>query len=429
MADFKGSILELNGNKAIVMTDKCDFVTVKRQPDMAIGQERRFNNLDLYNVKKNYIKYIALVASVFVVVFSYFIYSQVYMPGTVFAFVDIDINPSIELTVDKNIQVIDTKPLNDDAKTLLNDLKLKKLSLKEAVAEVVTESEKLGYIKSDKDNAILVSASLAKGDNKGSVEEKALNSTLDDINKEAVSVDNKKIETEVLKVSPESRSQAVKNNISMGRYTLYNQIKDEGEDLSLEEAKASRVYDMLEKVHEKDKKGNPNKTNEDIKQSEPDVNIDNNNSADKGGNPNNKADKYKEDKENKQNQGSNNTRGNNNPAPRENPGAARGDTSPGKSKDGKSEKKDTGQNASDNKGLADINVKPAEAIDTATPTPRNSTEQPANNSEDKGNGLVQNADDGNNKGGKDDKGNKGSDQSDNQKDKGNSADNGKNNKK
>jgi len=425
MADFKGSILELNGKKAIVMTDNCDFVTVKRQQDMAIGQERRFNNLDLYKAKKNYIKYMALAASVCLVLLSYFMFSQVYMPGTVFAYVDIDINPSIELTVNKNIQVIDAKPLNEDAKTLLEELKLKKLPLKQAVTEVINESEKLGYIKTDKGNAILVSSALAKEDNKGSDKEKALDSVLDDIDKVTVDFDNKKIETEVVKVTSENREEAVKNNISMGRYALYNKIKQDDEALTIDEAKVSRVYDMLEKLHKLDNKGNKDNKDDEIKQVKPDTNIENNNSADKGNNQSNKADKYKEDKEDKQNQGnSGNTGGNNNTGPKDNPGAAKGDTNPGKGKNDKSEKTDTGQNASDNKGLADKNVKPAEAIDGVG--------QPSSSADgDKSkNGTGQSTENGNNdKDSKNVKENKGIDASGSQNDKGNSNDNGKNNKK
>lgn len=428
MADFKGSILELNGNKAIVMTDNCDFVTVKRQPDMAIGQERGFRNQDLYNNRKNYIKYIALAASVCLVVFSYFMFSQVYLPGTVFAYVDVDINPSIELTVDKNIQVIDTKPLNDDAKALLDELQLKKLSLKEAVAEVVKESEKLGYIRTDKENAILVSASLAKEENKGTDGEKALNTALDNIDKETVNFDNKEIETEVVKVSPENREQAVKNNMSMGRYALYNKIKQDDAALTIDEAKVSRVYDMLEKLHEMDNKGNTNKNNEETKQGKPDVNIDN--SADKGNSQNNNADKYKEEKG--QNQG-NNTGGSNSPGPKYSPGAANGngnkDNNPGKSNNEKDKKVDTGQN-DDNRGLADKNVKPAETIDSAGSSSDNSSGQTDNNKEDKGkSGTGQSNENSNNGKGGNDKGNQGSDTSGSQNDKGNSADNGKNNKK
>ena len=43
MAEFKGSILELNNKKVIVMTDKCDFITIKRTPDMYLGQQLTFS--------------------------------------------------------------------------------------------------------------------------------------------------------------------------------------------------------------------------------------------------------------------------------------------------------------------------------------------------------------------------------------------------
>lgn len=250
MANFTGSILELENDKAVVMTNACDFVKVKRKPGMFVGQQINFENKDLYVKKSSYMKYYALVASFVLLIFSYGLFSRFYLTSTVYAYFDVDINPSIELSVDKSMKVIEAKPLNDDANVLLKDLKLKKLPIKEAIEEIVKDSKKQGYIKDELQNAILVSASIDEKEVKSDVAVKALDDTLTDIKQMSIEVANGKISPEVLKVSPENRNEAVEKNISMGRFVLYNELKDDV-NLTIEDAKESRVADMINKAHAK----------------------------------------------------------------------------------------------------------------------------------------------------------------------------------
>jgi hypothetical protein len=250
MTNYTGTILELNGNKAIVMTDACDFISIQKQSEMFVGQQVKLQKSDLYTLKKNYIKHFALVASVFIIAFSYVLYYQFFMPSAAFAYIDVDINPSLEFAIDKNAQVLDIKPLNKDAQTLLKNLKLVDLPIKQAIAEVVKESKQQGFIKPNKKNAVLISASIDADKNyKTNVsEEKVLDNILTGIDSTTFDLGNEKIKPEVLKVIPEYRSLAVKNEISMGRYALYNKIKQKDINITIEEAKTARVSDMLDKA-------------------------------------------------------------------------------------------------------------------------------------------------------------------------------------
>lgn len=250
MTDFRGSILELKENQATVMTDACDFITIKRQPEMFIGQQIKFQKSDINTTGNKYKKYLALVASVFIIVLSFTFYSQVFIPNTVYAYVDVDINPSIEFAIDKNMRVLDIKPLNKDAQTLLKELKLNNLPIKQAITEVVKESRQLGFIKPNKKNAVLVSVSLGseKKRNLDKSDEKELDNILADISSTTFDLVSEKIKPDVLKVTSEERLLAVKIEISMGRYALYNKMKEKNINISVEEAKTFRVSDMLDKA-------------------------------------------------------------------------------------------------------------------------------------------------------------------------------------
>ncbi|HEY5587264.1 MAG TPA: anti-sigma factor domain-containing protein [Ruminiclostridium sp.] len=250
MTEFTGSIIELNEKKAIVMTEACDFVSIHRQSEMFIGQQVKFQKSDINRTNKNYMKYFALAASVFIITLCSVFSFQIFVPSTVFAYIDVDINPSMEFVIDKNAKVLDLNPLNNDAQTLLKNLKLINLPIKEAIAEVVRVSTQYGFISTSKKNAVLISASTDRDKiiKKNSSEEVVLDNILSDIGSITFDVGTENIKPEVLKVTPEVRESAVKNDISMGRYALYSKIKEENVDITVEKAKTERVSDMLDKA-------------------------------------------------------------------------------------------------------------------------------------------------------------------------------------
>lgn len=266
MNNYKGSILELNEKQAIVMTDNCDFVTINRQSEMFVGQQIIFNKSFIRKTQKGYMKQLSLIASVFVLIFSSIFFYQFYTPTKVFAYIDVDINPSIEFKIDKYAKVLDIEPLNDDAQILIKQLNLVDLPIKQAIAEVVKASKQYGYISADKENSILISASVKVDEESKLYEPNQV--ILDDILsklKDTYSVGFDELRPQILKVTPEKRADAIKNKISMGRYELYTKIKKDNGDISVEKAKTDRVSDMLDKAkikgNEKNKsKPNPNKS-------------------------------------------------------------------------------------------------------------------------------------------------------------------------
>jgi len=246
MKEFSGTIMKIENEKAIVMTDNCDFVEINKRNDMEVGQEIRVSS----GIKaRNIIKYSSLVASIFIIIFSFALYHQLSTPNHVFAYVDVDINPSLEIAIDKNAKVMNVKPLNKDAETILMDLKLKNLPVKQAVAEVVKESKYQGFIKSDKKNTVLISASIDADRNykTNGPEEKILDNILTEIGSTTINLGNEKIKSEVMRVTPEYRNLAVKYGISMGRYALYNRMRQKGINVSIEEAKTAHISEMLNK--------------------------------------------------------------------------------------------------------------------------------------------------------------------------------------
>lgn len=257
MTEFKGSILELNKYQAIIMTDNCDFVTVKRLPHMFVGQQMVFKKTDIRGKNFGLIKYAALAVSIFLLCFVSVMSFQLFQPSTVYAYIDIDINPSLEFTIDKSAKVLGVKALNADATILCKDLNLVDIPVKQALSKVIATSINKGFISEEKQNKVLISATVNKKTVQKPYEEKALDSILIDIQNINIKIGSASIEPEVLKVSAENRESALKNNISMGRYELYKKIKEKNPDITIEKAKSKKVYEMLEKAEIKGAKVKP----------------------------------------------------------------------------------------------------------------------------------------------------------------------------
>ena len=66
--------------------------------------------------------------------------------------IGIDVNPSIELSVNRNEKVLQANPLNEDAETILDDMNLKNVDLDIAVNALIGSMVRNGYL-SELDNS------------------------------------------------------------------------------------------------------------------------------------------------------------------------------------------------------------------------------------------------------------------------------------
>ncbi len=131
--------------------------------------------------------------------------------------VTMDVNPSVELGLDKNGVVREVNAINGDADTIINDIDIKNKSIETATKEVVTEMVKDEFITADK-NSVLVTGT---GDNASKVVEE-VNTTVNNELKNN-NIDSSVI-TQVVDTDKELEEQAKKYGISVGKLELINKI-------------------------------------------------------------------------------------------------------------------------------------------------------------------------------------------------------------
>ena len=259
----EGIILKLKRSKAIVLTNKLDFVKLKRTPDMTRGQKVFFDGSDLFLSESIFNKKVAMrsvsalasVAAVFFIIFYGFgFFNTNFNANRDYTYLSIDINPSLELVLDRKNVVLEATPLNSDAKILLNNITIDNLSIDVALSEILDSSRKEGFI-SNENNTILFSASplfenedeLKEDDMKEKDEE--ITNILNSLKKLA---DDDGLSSEIIKANPKNRKTALNYGVSMGKYALYTRANEKGMNITIDEVRSTSVSNILVKIKSAD---------------------------------------------------------------------------------------------------------------------------------------------------------------------------------
>lgn len=251
---MKAVVAEIDKKQMIVITDKGDFVKVKRQMSVTIG-----DGIEL-EPKKTYLPYrrlIGMVACLFVCIF---LSTGVYAYYTPYSYVSVDINPSIALSINRFERIISVNPLNEDAVNLLKDTKnLKNQDIDEAFSEIIKSASKKGYINAKTENQIMVVVSAKNPKH----EDKLANAVNTTAAKELSKVNNNYGVT-VEKTNISSYKAALSNKVSPGKEILAQKLREVAPEIKDEEIRNMSVKEAVHlikegrkafKAAEKDSKG------------------------------------------------------------------------------------------------------------------------------------------------------------------------------
>lgn len=155
--------------------------------------------------------------------------------------IGIDVNPSIELSVNRNDKILKAKPLNDDAVEILDDMNLKNVDLNIAVNAVIGSMVRHGYF-DEVENAILVTVSNEDKNKAGLLRQDVVSDIEDSLEEHKVKA---VVYDQQASVTDETKMLAKKYGISYGKaYFLQELVKEN--DLSEEEMKAFAGMTMEE---------------------------------------------------------------------------------------------------------------------------------------------------------------------------------------
>ena len=146
--------------------------------------------------------------------------------------VTLDVNPSIEISLNKNDRVLDVKPLNDDGRVILGEMDLKNADLDVAVNALLGSMFKNGYL-NDMANSILVSVDGQSTEKAGQVQND-VSSQIDNYMK-TNNVDGAILSQNITNNSQEIKDFAQKYDISEGKAQCILQFVSEHPNFNAED--------------------------------------------------------------------------------------------------------------------------------------------------------------------------------------------------
>jgi len=247
----KGLVLEINNNRVIVLTPDGQFLEQKitgKAPQ--IGSEI---NIKTYQTDWRKWSLVGIAAVLALIVIPLLALQLFIYPQMTVAYVTMDINPSIELGLNRYDKVISARGLNEDGILLLDNMELKNIPVDRAIEMVTEKAIKEKYISTDKENAIIISYASEKpvrnespkiNSNQESqlVKQEALENKV----KQVIAENQQEAIVEIVEASPKVRSKANELGLSTGKYTLMLEAWDEGLEISLDSIKVNNIISVLQ---------------------------------------------------------------------------------------------------------------------------------------------------------------------------------------
>ncbi|MCP1530474.1 MULTISPECIES: anti-sigma factor domain-containing protein [Bacillus] len=264
----RGIIVEKNKKYVTLLTPDGQFLRTKyEQQDYEIGQEVTFpNESRLERKKAGFFDLLRLrplnagilsIAAIIVVIFTMM---PSFSSQKAYAYMTIDINPSFELKLDHNYEVIGVTPLNKDAKQVLASMKdLEKNDMTKVVQEIIDDCDKKGYVNHSK--SIYISTVY---ENKQDHTYKTnVKSKINTISGEYQKRDYK---LETVESDLETREKAQKAGISTGTYIRNQEIQDKEQEGIQKDEDAAESDAVKEEEPKKDDEDQADKDKqEDVK--------------------------------------------------------------------------------------------------------------------------------------------------------------------
>jgi len=174
---------------------------------------------------------------------------------TPYSYVSLDVNPSIEYSLNRFDKVISVTAVNDDGQEILNELELDKLenqNIEDAVTETVNQISKDGYfdnsIDNDIDGGIIIATSgeyLDKSDKLAEKLQKSLENEIEEIGED--------IKLETISVGLERVQKAKELGVTPGKLNLVEKLQNSSADpesIIVEEWLNKPVKDIMRAIKE-----------------------------------------------------------------------------------------------------------------------------------------------------------------------------------
>ena len=232
MKKIKAVVLEISGSQCVVLVDDGSFRRLPNKYGVEVGEEIELKadaGWDAMRGMKAW-KAWAAAAALLLLTLTVALGWNFAQASTAVAFVSLDINPSVELTVNAREQVLKVSAVNSDGEKILQNLELKNLPVLEAMSKIMEQAVGMGYL-TNEHSWVLVGLAPNGG--------RPLPPALEEAVKSAGAAAQEKVKAKVavLQLTDQERAKAEQTGVSIGEYALWQSADKAGVKVEATELK------------------------------------------------------------------------------------------------------------------------------------------------------------------------------------------------
>ncbi|AUZ26132.1 anti-sigma factor domain-containing protein [Bacillus cabrialesii] len=225
----RGIIVEKNRKFVTLLTPDGQFLKAKNdRRSYEIGEEIMLPSESRMGRRASFFDFLKLrpfkmgIFTMTAIMLFIFIVLPVFSNNKAYAYMTIDINPSVEMALNSDYEVIELTPLNDEGKKVVNDIDdWEKTDFKKVIDDIITDCNEHGYVEKSKE--ILISTVYENTED--NTYKKAVKKQLNDVTEKYKTT----YRMESLESDMQTREKAKKEGVSTGSYIKSNEKTDNKE--------------------------------------------------------------------------------------------------------------------------------------------------------------------------------------------------------
>ncbi|MDP4159398.1 MAG: hypothetical protein Q8911_06480 [Bacillota bacterium] len=223
MGKMKAVVLEKSGSNYTVLGQNGTFRQVYRRKAAEIGEEIEIRSeIEIFSGLRVW----AGMAAVFLLVLTALFGWNLYQAPTAVALLSVDINPSVQFTIDSQGHVLKLQMENEDAKHMLSKTDLKGKSLDVALGQIVSEAIKQQFLTNEHHWVVLGYAPLTDKDSVEKPKELNQNEIMALVTEKTEQRFNPQVA--VFDLDSQERELAKKEGLTLGEYGLWKTAQKAG---------------------------------------------------------------------------------------------------------------------------------------------------------------------------------------------------------
>lgn len=223
MKTIKGVILEKSGPFSTVLGTDGSFRRVRSKAGAEIGEE-----IDIpVGFDFSSLRTLAGVAAVFFLILASTLGWNLWQASTAVAFVSVDINPSLVITLNAKNKVLKIEGRNPEARSLLSQIPAIGQPVKDAVTQVVDQALKMNYLNNEHSWVVVGVSPLPQKQASPELEVSQLAAWVN----QAAQSRGFNAQVAVFQLTSQEREQAIQAGLSPGEYALWQNARQAGFDI------------------------------------------------------------------------------------------------------------------------------------------------------------------------------------------------------